>query len=66
MKYVLKIKGMSCMHCVAHVQKALQALDCEAEVDLEKGKAFVTAPDGVTKEMLVQAVKDAGYDACAE
>ncbi len=66
MKYVLKIKGMSCMHCVAHVQKALQTLDCEAEVDLEKGKAFVTAPDGVTKEMLVQAVKDAGYEACAE
>lgn len=37
----VKIKGMSCQHCVASVSKALEAIPgiANVQVDLEKGEA---------------------------
>ena len=56
----LKIEGMMCQHCVAHVTQALNALPgVRAEVDLAAGIATVSgsADDAALK----QAVADAGY-----
>ena len=37
---ILQIKGMSCMHCSARVEKALNNIDgVEAKVDLESNSA---------------------------
>lgn len=59
---VIKIEGMSCKHCVAHVEKALQALDgVSASVSLEEKQATITHPDSVTLSTLKQAITDAGY-----
>lgn len=63
-EYVLKVSGMMCKHCVAHVQKALEGVggvSC-VEVSLENGTATVKAAENVTKEMLVAAVVAAGYE----
>ncbi|MGP1455277.1 MAG: heavy-metal-associated domain-containing protein [Treponema sp.] len=59
---VIKIEGMSCKHCVAHVEKALQALNgVSATVSLEEKQATITHPDGVALSTLKQAIIDAGY-----
>ena len=57
MTVVLKIEGMMCAHCQAHVSKALNDLEgVSAAVDLENGTATVT-----DVETLKKAVVDAGY-----
>jgi Cu+-exporting ATPase len=56
------IEGMSCMHCAARVEKALNALEgVEAQVNLTSGTADVRCPDRITASELKQAVEGAGY-----
>jgi len=56
----LVIRGMSCAHCSARVEKALNALPgCTATVDLEAGTA--TVQGDVTADALLEAVTNAGY-----
>ena len=54
------IDGMMCMHCKAHVEKALNAIDgVTATVDLDSKSASITGD--ATDEILTKAVTDAGY-----
>jgi len=63
MKKVISINGMSCEHCQARVEKALNAIDgVEAKVDLKKKNATVTLQSDVNDEVLKNAVKEAGYE----
>ena len=58
----LTVEGMSCGHCSARVEKALNAIEgVSAQVDLETKTAAVTYPDTVTVDALKAAVTDAGY-----
>lgn len=58
----IKIEGMMCMHCVAHVEKALNEIDgVHAAVDLEKKQAVVTLDHEVSDDILKAAVINAGY-----
>ena len=61
MNKTVKIEGMMCEHCVAHVKEALEALGCEAEVSLENGEA-VLKNTALADEEIRQAVSDAGYE----
>lgn len=63
-KYTIQIEGMMCKHCQARVEKALQGVAGvhEVTVSLEQKNAVVTC-EGVSKEALVQAVTEAGYEA---
>ena len=60
----LKIEGMMCAHCVAHVEKALSALGgvTSAKADLEGRKAVVTLSGEVSDQALKDAVTEAGYE----
>ncbi len=61
MKKTLTIEGMMCAHCVAHVEKALTALDGVDSVTVDlAGKTAVVTGD-VSDEALKKAVADAGY-----
>lgn len=64
MKKVLKVDGMMCMHCQAHVQKALAGVPgvSEAQVSLEEKTATVTLNAPVDNETLMNAVREAGYE----
>lgn len=64
MKKTLKIEGMMCQHCVAHVTKALQGVDGvqAVEVNLKKKIATVEIAEGVVEESLSAAVIEAGYE----
>ena len=63
MNKTVKVEGMMCQHCVAHVEKALRAVPgVEAvEVSLENKKATVTGD--AADQALLDAVTDAGYQA---
>ena len=59
----LKIEGMSCGHCSARVEKALNALNgVEAKVDLAAKTAQINLTEEVSDEILKKAVIDAGYE----
>ena len=63
MEKTMKIEGMMCQNCVKHVTKALTGIPgVTAEVNLEAGTAKVTVPEGVTDQMLTEAVTEAGYE----
>ena len=62
MEKTIKVEGMMCMHCVAHVKKALEELPgVTAEVDLDGGKAVVRAEKLPEDAVLTGAVTEAGY-----
>lgn len=59
----IKIKGMSCQHCVARVTKALQGIAgvSNVQVSLDAGEATFDADASVDMSAVKQAVIKAGY-----
>jgi copper chaperone len=58
----VKIKGMSCQHCVASTTKALEAIDgiTNVRVDLEQGQAHY---DGeIDKKVIEEAISKIGFE----
>ncbi|MBF4808399.1 MAG: copper ion binding protein [Lancefieldella rimae] len=65
MEKKLNVEGMSCQHCVAHVTQALEAVEgvSRVEISLEDASAIVEFDGAVPDEVLIAAVKNAGYEA---
>lgn len=65
MTKTLNVEGMMCIHCVAHVQKALEEVAgvSSVQVDLDKKTAVCTLSAEVADEALISAVEKAGYTA---
>jgi copper chaperone CopZ len=58
----LKIEGMMCKHCQAHMEKALQTLEgVESTVDLEAGTATVVSEAEISDDRFKALVDEAGY-----
>jgi len=59
----IKIKGMTCQHCVMSVTKALGSLPGvkSLKVDLVKGEAAFENTQSVSRASVKKAVEDAGY-----
>ena len=64
MTKTIKIEGMMCQHCVAHVTKALSGVEGVSAVDvnLKKKTATVTLEKEVLNDVLIAAVTEAGYE----
>lgn len=62
MRKLLKIEGMSCGHCVMHVQSALEEVPgvISAKVDLLERSAMVEG-ENLDNQLLRAAVTEAGY-----
>ena len=59
---VLHVDGMMCMHCAAHVEKAILALGAKtAKVDLEAKTVTALADSKITVEDMTAAIVAAGY-----
>jgi copper chaperone len=60
----LKVKGMSCQHCVMSVTKALGQLDGvkNVQVDLAKGEVRFDNTKEVAYGNIEKAIADAGYE----
>lgn len=61
----VKVKGMSCQHCVMAVTKALKEIEglTEVVVDLDKGQATFSETKPVDISMVKDKIKKAGYEA---
>lgn len=59
----MKISDMMCENCVSHVKKALESLKgvTKADVSLDTLKARITLSQDVDDEVLLKAVREAGY-----
>ena len=64
MSSVLKVKGMSCQHCVMSVKKALNQLEGiqSVEVDLAKGEVRFENTKALAAIRIEKAITDAGYE----
>ena len=64
MTSVLKVKGMSCQHCVMSVTKALNQLDGikNIQIDLAKGEVRFDNTKSVATDKIQKAITDAGYE----
>jgi len=64
---ILQIKGMSCGHCSARVEKALNSIDgVEATVDLPSNTAKLELSKEVSYETLKATVDNIGYEVVGE
>jgi len=63
MASVLKVKGMSCQHCVMSVTKALSKLEGiqNVKVDLPKGEVSFENTKAVAPATIEKTIEDAGY-----
>ena len=58
----IMIDGMSCMHCVMRVKKAIEGLSGINNVNVEIGKATVSFDDTKTSQKDIEAaITKAGY-----
>jgi copper chaperone len=60
----IKIKGMSCNHCVMAVTKALSSIDGvrNVAVDLAKGEATYDEATPVDRKDIGERIKKAGFE----
>jgi len=60
----IKVKGMSCQHCVMSVTKALNQLGgiTNVQVDLAKGEVRFDNTKSATSDQIQKAITDAGYE----
>ena len=61
---IIKIKGMSCQHCVMAATKALSALDGvkDVKINLKTGVATYEEVKAVDPQAVAAAIKKAGYE----
>ncbi len=59
----IKVGGMMCDHCVAHVKTAIEGVEGvkSADVDLKKGSAKVKYKGEFPEEAIKKAIEDADY-----
>ena len=57
----MTIEGMMCQHCAARVRKALEALGCKVEIELENNCALISDAAGADDNALREAVEKQGY-----
>ena len=60
----IKIKGMSCQHCVKAITKALSEIAGinDVKVDLERGEATFDEVQPIDQALLREQIKKAGFD----
>jgi len=61
---IIKVKGMSCQHCVASVTKALSEIEgiTDVQVNLEKGEATFNQQSPVPMDIIKNAIIKIGFE----
>ena len=60
----IKVNGMMCAHCEAHVKKALEAIDGieSAVASHEENRGTLTNSKDVDEALIKAAITEAGYE----
>lgn len=61
MNHTFTVTGMTCGHCEKAVTRALQRIDPQAEVRIDRSQNRVEVRSEQPRERLAQAIADEGY-----
>ena len=61
MEHLLSVSGMSCGHCERAITQALQQLDPQAKVHIDRLRSSVQIDSSQPRDRLVQAITEEGY-----
>ncbi len=61
--HVVKVSGMGCGSCVAKITKAIQQLDGEAAVRVDRPQGKVEVESAESLEAVCQVITDLGFPA---
>lgn len=59
--YELQVEKMSCGHCVNAVTKSVQAVDAQAQVEVDLAQRKVRVQSGAELAQIAAAIDEAGY-----
>lgn len=61
----IKVEGMMCLHCVKHVEDACLKIEgvSNAKASLENKNVIVSCNKNIDKNILINSIKNAGYEA---
>ena len=64
MATTMRVKGMTCQHCVMSVKKALGKLEGieNVDVDLQRAEVRFDNTKGVASDLVKKAIEEAGYE----
>ena len=65
MQQVFEVKGMTCGHCEKAVTQALQRLDPQARIVIDRPQGRVEVESQLGREALARAIVDEGYPVAA-
>ncbi|MCX7561490.1 heavy-metal-associated domain-containing protein [Sulfitobacter sp. F26204] len=57
------VPQMTCGHCKSSIEKAVASVDADAVVEVDLTTREVSVRSDANTEMLIEAMKSAGYDA---
>lgn len=58
---VFKVSGMTCSHCERAVTQAIQALDPQAQVQVDLAAGAVQVESSASEQAIRQAISEEGY-----
>jgi copper chaperone len=61
MEHQLEVKGMTCGHCEMAVKKAVQRLDPQAQIDIERSLNRVRIDSEQPRTELARVISEEGY-----
>jgi copper chaperone len=65
MNQTFTVTGMTCGHCERAVKNAVQQLDPQAQVSIDRGANRVDIDSAQPREALAKAIAEEGYDVAA-
>ena len=61
MQHVFNVQGMTCGHCERAVTQAVQQIDADAKVQIDRSAQRVTVDSQTSREALSAAISEEGY-----
>lgn len=65
MQYTLQVQGMTCGHCERAVTQAVQQIDPQAKVQIDRASGKVELDTTAAREAVAAAIAEEGYQVAA-
>ena len=65
MQYMFQVQGMTCAHCERAVTQALQEVDPQASVQIDRAQGKVEVQSSASRDALAAAISEEGYTVAA-
>ena len=61
MEHLFQVQGMTCGHCEMAVKKAIQRLDAQAQIQIDRTSNRVQVQSDKPREEVAHAIAEEGY-----